>query len=173
MTNQILTTLVIRIAGIFLFTKIFDHFGSYFFSVFNIASLSRIDELLNREPIDKFYITGTFLTVANIIVSLFLFIKAEWIATKLIKVDKEILTELTPKSLMKVILLSVSIIWFAMSVYLLPDFVEYCIELIKRIKGDEAQTTFRFSPAKYLLKTTISILIIFRIDKITNWILSK
>src|SRR5690606_5450454 len=123
MTTRTLTTLILRIAGIYLFTKIFDHFGSYFFSIYSTATMARFDELL-KEPIDKFYFTGTFLTIVNIVVSLFLFIKADWISKKLIKTDKEIITELNPKSLSKVILITVAIVWLASSIYFIPDFIE-------------------------------------------------
>ena len=136
MTNQTLTTLILRIAGIYLFTEIFDHFGAYFFSIYGTATMARFDELLS-EPIDKFYFTGTFLTVANIIVSLFLFIKADWISKKLVKTKSEIKTELNPKSLTKVILLTVAIIWLAKMFYLLPGLIEYCIKFISMLNGNK------------------------------------
>tara|TARA_R110000751_G_scaffold198664_1_gene303476 strand:- start:574 stop:1095 length:522 start_codon:yes stop_codon:yes gene_type:complete len=172
MTNRILTALTIRIAGIFLFTKIFDHFGSYFFSILSITSLSRFEDILS-EPIEKFYFTGTFLTLANIVVSLFLFLKAEWISKKLIKSEKEIVTELNPKSLSKVILLTVGIVWLATSIYLIPSFIEYCVEMISRLNGNEDVELPDFAIANYILKTTLAILLIFRIEKISNWITKK
>jgi hypothetical protein len=172
MTNRILTALTIRIAGLFLFTKIFDHFGSYFLSIFSVASMSQFEELLN-EPIEKFYFTGTFLTIANIIVSIFLFVKAEWISKKLIKSEKEIITELNPKSLSKVILLTVGIIWLATSVYLIPSFIEYCVELISKLNGNEDVELPDFAVANYILKTILGLILIFRIEKISNWIIKK
>ncbi len=172
MTNRILTALTIRIAGIFLFTKIFDHFGSYFLSIFNVASMARFEELLNK-PIDKFYFTGTFLTIANIIISIFLFVKAEWISKKLIKSEKEIITELNPKSLSKVILLTVGIIWLAKTIYLTPIFIEYCIELTSKLNGNENAELPNFAVANYILKTILALILIFRIEKISNWILKK
>ncbi|WP_232782597.1 hypothetical protein [Olleya sp. 1-3] len=172
MTNRVLTALTIRIAGIYLFTKIFDHFGSYFFSVFNVASLSRFDELLN-EPIEKFYITGIFLTIANIAVSFFLFLKADWISNKLIKTDIEIKTELNAESLTKVILLTVGIIWLAKLIYLIPDLIEYCSIFISMLSGNEEIELPDFAIANYILKTILTLIIIFRIEKISNWIIKK
>jgi hypothetical protein len=172
MTNRILTALTIRIAGLFLFTKIFDHFGTYFFSVYGTATMARFDELLS-EPIDKFYFTGTFLTIANIVVSLFLFIKAEWISKKLIKTDNEIKTELNAESLTKVILLTVGIIWLAKLIYLIPDLIEYCSKFISRLNGNEEIELPDFAVANYLLKMILTLIIIFRIEKISNWIIKK
>ena len=172
MTNRILTALVIRIAGIFLFTKIFDHFGSYFFSIFNVSTFSRFNELFN-EPIYKLYFTGTFLILANIVVSLFLFVKAEWISEKLIKSEKEIITELNPKSLSKVILLTVGIVWLATSIYLIPNLIDYCIELTSKLNGIENIVLPDFEIANYILKTVLALILIFRIEKISEWIVKK
>ena len=172
MTNRTLTTLILRIAGIYLFTKIFDHFGTYFISVYGTATMARFDELLS-EPIDKFYFTGTFLTIANIVVSLFLFIKADWISKKLVKTESEIKTELNPKSLTKVILLTVGVVWLAKMIYLLPDLIEYCTKLISRLNGNEEIELPDFALANYILKALLTLIIIFRIEKISNWIVKK
>lgn len=172
MTNRTLTALILRIAGIYLFTKIFDYFSSYFFSIYATATMGRFDELL-KEPIHKFYFTGTFLTIANITVSLFLFIKADWISKKLIKSDKEIVTELNPKSLTNVILLTVGIIWLATSIYLFPEFIKYCLEMISKLNENENAKLPDFPFANYILKTILGLLLIFRIEKISNWIVKK
>ena len=134
--------------------------------------MARFDEML-IEPIDKFYFTGTFLTIANIVASIFLFVKAEWIAKKLIKTDNEIKTELNAKSLTKVILLTVGVIWLATSVYLIPNFIEYCVKMVSRLNGNEEVELPDFSVAKYILKTILGLILIFRIEKISNWIINK
>lgn len=172
MTNRNLTALILRIAGIYLFTKIFDHFGSYFFSVYGTATIARFDELLS-EPIDKFYFAGTFLTIANIVVSLFLFIKADWISKILVKTDNEVKTELNAKSLTKVILLTVGVIWLVKLIYLIPDLVDYCTKLISRLNGNEEIELPDFAVANYILKAILTLIIIFRIEKISNWIVKK
>ncbi|MEW7292864.1 hypothetical protein [Aquimarina sp. 2304DJ70-9] len=172
MTNRILTALTLRIAGIFLFIKIFDHFGSYFLSIYGTAAMAQFAELLEK-PIDKFYFTGTFLTLANIVVSLFLFLKADWISKKLIKTDKEIVTELNPKSLSKVILMTVGIVWLATSIYLIPEFIEYCIQLTSQLNGNENADISDFSVAKYIVRTMIALILIFRIEKTSDWITKR
>ncbi|AXO81826.1 hypothetical protein DZC78_06015 [Olleya aquimaris] len=134
--------------------------------------MARFDELLS-EPIDKFFFTGTFLTIANIVVSIFLFVKAEWIAKKLIKADNEIKTELNAESLTKVILLTVGIIWLAKLIYLIPDLVEYCSKFISSMNGNEEIELPDFAIANYILKTILTLIIIFRIEKISNWIIKK
>ncbi|WP_254712820.1 hypothetical protein [Polaribacter sp. AHE13PA] len=172
MTNRILTALAIRIAGIFLFIKIFDQFGSYFLSIYLTTAIGISKDSLN-EPLEKLYYTGTFLIFANIIVSLYLFIKAEWISKKLIRTDKEISTELNSKSLSKVILITVGIVWLANSIYLLPDFIKYCVELISKLNGNENAHVPDFSLSKYISRTIIGLILIFRIEKISNWITKR
>ncbi len=172
MTNRTLTTLIIRIAGIFLFTKIFDHFGVYFFSVYGTATITQFGKLLS-DHIHKFYFTGTFLTVTNIVVSLFLFIKGDWISKKLIKTDSEIKTELNATSLTKVILLTVGVIWLAKTIYLIPNLIDYCTKFIFKLNGNNEIELPDFAVANYILKTVLTLLIIFRIEKISNWIVNK
>ncbi len=172
MTNRILTAITLRIAGIFLFIKIFDHFGSYFLSIYSTAILAQFEEQLG-EPIDKLYFTGTFLIVADIALSLFLFLKAEWISKKLIKTDKELAINLNPKSLSKVILMTVGIIWLANSIYLIPDFIEYCIQLTSKLNGNTNADVPNISAPKYIIKTIIAMIFIFRIEKISSWIVKK
>ncbi|NAS32260.1 hypothetical protein GTQ40_14845 [Flavobacteriaceae bacterium R38] len=140
--------------------------------MFSFSAFSSFEEVLN-EPIDKLYFTGTFLTIANIIVSLFLFVKAEWISKKLIKSEKEIITELNPKSLSKVILLTVGIIWLATSIYLIPNFIKYCVELISVLNGNENADLPDFAIINYILKTILALIIIFRIKKISDWITKR
>ena len=168
MTNRTLTALVLRIAGIFLFTKLFEQFGAYFLSIYSIAVMTELGH-----PIDKFYFSLTFLAIANITVSLFLFIKAEWISKKLVKTEREIKTELNPKSLTKVILLTVGVIWLAKMIYLLPDLIEYCTKRIARLNGNEEIELPDFALANYILKAVLTLIIIFRIEKISNWIIKK
>ena len=172
MTNRILTALIIRIAGIYLFTKIFDHFGSYILSVFYSANIASFDESL-IEPIDKFYFTGTFLIIANIITSLFLFIKAEWISKKIVKTETEIKTELNAESLTKVILLTVGVIWLEKLIYLIPNLIDYCIKFISMMNGNEEIDLPDFEFPYYILKLILTLIILLRIEKISNWIIKK
>ena len=134
--------------------------------------LTQFDELL-KDPIEKFYFTGTFLTIANIIISIFLFLKAEWISRKLIVREIEISTELNPKSLSKVILLTVAIVWLAESIYLFPDFIDYCLILIAKFNGDANVNSTNFSAAKYILRIIIAVSLVSKIEKISEWIIRK
>lgn len=168
MTNRTLTALVLRIAGIFLFTKLFEQFGAYFLSIYSIAVMTELGQ-----PIDKLYFSLTFLAIANIIISLFLFIKADWISKKLVKTDTEIKTELNAESLTKVILLTVGIIWLTKLIYLFPDLIKYCSKFISSLNGNEEIELPDFAIANYILKSILTLIIIFRIEKISNWIIKK
>lgn len=172
MTHKTLTTLALRIAGIYLFTKIFDHFGAYFFSIYGTATMIQLNELVS-EPINKFYVTGTLLTILNIIGSLFLFIKADWIADKLVKNEKEIKVELNPKSLTKVILLTIGVIWLAKVIYLIPDLIEYATKSIARLNGNKDIEVPDFAISRYILKVILTFIILFQIEKISDWIVKR
>lgn len=172
MTNRNLTALILRVAGIYLFSKVFDHFGSYFFSVYGIATLSRFNDSLT-EPIDKIYFSGTCLVVVNFAISLFLFIKADWISKKIIKTNNSIVTELNPKSLTKVILSTVGIVWLAESIYSFPNFIDYATEIILKLSEKKDTKVPDFPFANYILKTMLGWLLIFRIEKISDWILKE
>lgn len=172
MTNRTLTSLVLRFAGLLLFIKIFDYFGTYFLSVYMTAIVPIFEEHLN-EPLNKFYFNGTFLTIANILVSLFLILKSELISKWLIKNDSEISIQLTREDLMKSILLIIGTIWIAKSVYLLPDGIDYVIQLTKKFSGNENIDLPDFSLATYLIKTGIGLLFLFRVNKIYNYLNKK
>lgn len=168
MTNRTLTSLILRIAGIYLFSKIFEQFGAYFLSIYSIAIMTELGE-----PIDKLNYSLSFLAIANTVISLTLFLKAEWISNKLIKTDKEIITELNPKSLSKVILLTVGIVWLAKIIYLAPDLIDYCTKFISKLNGNEEIELPDFAVANYIIKAILTLIILFRIEKISNWIIKK
>lgn len=172
MNNRNLTALIFRISGIYLFTTIFDQFGFYTYSVYITTAVGEFEKILG-EPVNKFYGTSVLLIILNIVVSLFLIIKAGWISEKIIKKNHEIKIELNTKSLAKVILLTVAIIWLASSIYIFPKFANYCIELILKLNGNENIILTDFPFASYILKTILTIIIIFRIEKISNWITNK
>lgn len=172
MTNRTLTSLVLRFAGLLLFIKIFDHFGSYFLSLYMTAIIPIFEEQLN-EPMNNFYFNGTFLTIANIVVSFFLVFKAELISKWLIKNDSEISIQLTKEDLIKSILVITGIIWIAKSLFLLPDSIEYVIQLTRKLSGNESTDVPDFSIATYLIKTGFGVLFIFRVNKISNYLIKK
>ncbi|MEO9502057.1 hypothetical protein [Nonlabens ulvanivorans] len=171
MTHRSLLTIVLRIAGIFLFTKIFDHFGSHIFSIWSISAMDILDKTV--EAMDRFYFSNLFLLVVNILVSFILIIKAEWIAKKLVKTEESISIDLNVKSLTKVILLTTSIIWIARAVYFLPQAIRYCIAVYEKTMDMPNAVFYDFEMATYIFKLALAIIFFLRIDKITNWITKK
>ena len=172
MINRTLTSLALRFAGLLLFLKIFDHFGSYFLSLYMTSVIPIFEEQLN-EPMNKFYFNGTFLMIANVIVSFFLVFKAELISKWLIKNDSEISIQLTKEDFIKSILVIIGVIWIAKSVYLLPDGIEYVIQLTRKLSGNENINVPDFSVPAYLIKTGLGLLFIFRVNKISNYLNKK
>jgi len=172
MTNRTLTTIAIRFAALLLFMRIFDFFGTYFFSVYYTATIPLFEKELHTS-MDKFYYNGTFLIVTNFLISGFLFFKAELIASRLIKENNNVDIGMTPEKLIKVILLSTGIIWLASSVFLLPDLITYIQILIDRFNHAHSSKKTEFSPIYYLLKTMIALLFIFRINKIVPFLERK
>ena len=116
MTNRTLTSIVLRLAGLLLFMKIFDHFGSYFLSLYMTSVIPIFEEQLHQ-PLNKFYYNGTFLIISNIIISFLLLFKAEAISKRLIKNDSEIQIQLTKEDLIKSVVLIIGITWVAQTIY--------------------------------------------------------
>jgi len=168
MTNRTLTSLILRFAGLLLFMKIFDHFGTYFISLYMTAIIPIFEEHLDA-PFNKYYYNGTFLTIANIVISFFLVFKAELISKWLIKNDTEINIQLTKEDLMKSTLQIIGIIWIAQSIYLLPEGVQFVLQFIDWLSGAEMVDIPTFALMSYLLKTVIALLFIFRVNKISNF----
>ena len=172
MTNRKLTALILRISGIFLFTKLFDHFGFYILSVYMTTLMENFEDILT-EPISKFYGSSVGLIILNIVVSLFLITKADWISIKIIKKDTEIKSEINVESLTKVILLTVGVLWLANLIYLFPDFVEYSYKSVSNISYGKNLELPDFKFSAYILKIILTLIIIFRTEKISNWIIKK
>jgi hypothetical protein len=172
MTNRSLTTLAIRFAALLIFMKIFEFFGEYLFSIFSVTVVPFFEAELHS-TIDKFYYNGVFLMVSNFLVSGFLFFKAEWVASKLIRDNNEINIGLTPEKLIKSILLTTGLIWLASSVYLIPDLFDYIQLLIARHNNVEFSKKVDFSPFYYILKTTIALLFVFRVENISSFLEKK
>ncbi|AGC76300.1 hypothetical protein LX97_00966 [Nonlabens dokdonensis] len=172
MSNRHLTVIIIRIAGIFLFTKIFDHFAVYFFSIFSASMMNLFRETINN-PIERIYASNIFLLIINIFVSLFLILKAEWVAGKLVRNEQSISIGINAKSLTKVILLTTSVIWLARAIYLFPHAVNYFISIYERYTDIKNAQPYDFEIMSYILKISLGLFLILRIDRITNWIAKK
>jgi hypothetical protein len=172
MTNRNLTAVAIRFAALLLFMKIFESFDSYFLSVYWAAVIPFFEEHLHTS-FDKFYYSGTFLIIANVLISSILFFKADRIASKLVKEDSSINIGLTPEKLIKVILLTTGLVWLASAIYLLPDLCDYIQMMIAKINHVKFTKRVDFNPFYYILKTTIAILFIFRVEKISLYLEKK
>ena len=172
MTNRVLTALALRIAAIYIFITISDQFAAFFLNTYLAFSVSPADEL-RVIAIEKFYQSGAILVVANVILSLFFFLKAEWIAKKVIKSEKEITTDLNPKSITKTVLVLIGIIWLSKALYLLPDFVEYGIQLTFGLNGNESSNINPSELISYILKIVIALLFVFKVEQLSNWILKR
>lgn len=173
MTNRNLLSLVLRISSIYLFTKVFDHIGANFLMVYGGAMLSYLNESAVN-AMQQYHTSVVFLTIANIIVSIFIFLKANWIATKIVKEDTAITWELNPTTLTKTILLVVGVVWLAQCIYKLPTAIEFNINLVRKLFFDhDTDKKIEFAMFPYLVKIIISLLLLFRIEKITRWIVKK
>jgi len=169
MTNRVLTTLAIRFAALLLFMKLFEQFNSYFISIYYTVIIPFYEKALNTS-LENLAYSGTSLLLINLVVSSFLFFKAEWVASKLIKQDSDIHIELTPHKLIRVILLTTGTIWLATSVYLLPDLYDFILKMIALANDEKLDDKVEFSPIYYVLKTSIALLFVFRVDKISSYL---
>lgn len=172
MTNRTLTALVIRFAALLLFMKIFEFFGAYAISVFYTASLAFLSEKLNM-PFDKFYLHGTFLLISNVVMSLLLFTKAEWISSKIIKDDKPIEIQLSAESIVMSILFSTGIIWLASLIYSIPDAYEYIQMMVARFNHETFDAKGSFSPMYFIMKIIIGLLFVFKVGPLTRFFTRK
>jgi hypothetical protein len=172
MTTTTLTSIVLRFAGLLLFMKIFDHFGSYFISVYLAASFAKYDPQL-EESISLFYFNGTYLVITNIVISSFLLFKADWLAKILVKRDETINLNFTPDNLIRVILLTTGTVWLATSIYQLPDLLSYGNQFILKLQGNPDIELPDFSLAKFILRTLIAVGFILGIDKISSYLENK
>jgi hypothetical protein len=122
MTNKTLTSLIVRLAGFALLVKIFDFFGSYFMSIYLTASMSVIDETHGMsDSFDKLFISGTILAFTNLVLSLILIFKADWIANRITKTEIDLNVDLTGKSIMRIIISAIGIIYCARTLYYMPN----------------------------------------------------
>jgi hypothetical protein len=173
MTNKLLTALIIRLAGIALFIKIFDFFGSYFMSIYMTFQLSVFEKAMGKDhSFSLFYTTGSFLAIANLILSVLLIFKADWIASRIVKTDSEIKFDVSVKSIMKIIIATIGIVYCAQSLYTLSSSIESVIYSYN--KNDEKSTgVIVVVLSKYFIKLVIGVFFIYKSDKISNFVLRK
>lgn len=173
MTNKLLTALIIRLAGIALFIKIFDFFGSYFMSIYMTTQLSVFDKTTeSQHSYNSLFLSGSFLAFANLFLSVFLIFKADWIASKIVKTDTEIKFDVSTKSILKIIIATIGLVYCAQSLYTLTSSIESVIYSYN--KNDEKSTSLIVAVlSKYFIKLVIGVFFLFKSDKISKFILRK
>jgi hypothetical protein len=172
MTHRTLTTIVLRFAALMLFIKIFDSFGAYFYSVVLLGYTALHNQPV-LEGIDKFYVNGTLLLFANVIVSSFLFFKAEWIANRLIRSDHAVTANLSAGELIRVILLTTGVLWFVSLIFLLPELFDFIEVMVAKLNGTMIRNKLDFSPVYFLTKLFFAWLFIFRSERIAVYLEKK
>jgi hypothetical protein len=173
MKYTILTSLIIRLAGFALFVKIFDFFGSYFVSIYLTASISVMDESHGMaDSFDKLFISGTILAFANLFLSLVLILKSDWIANKLVKTESEIKIDLTAKSVMRIIIAVLGIIYCARTLYHLSSTFENVMAIINW-KSDESYAHLIASLISFCIRAMIGALFIFKSEQLANYVMKR
>ncbi len=172
MTNRTLTAVILRYAGLLLFLKIFDHFGSYFMTVYFTAIIPFFEESFHSD-FNKFFYNGTFLLISNVVISFLLVFRAERLSKFMVKEETEIKVDLNPENLIKVILITTGLLWLASSIYLLPDLIEYTRVMYSRLNNIDIESDVDFSPFKYIIQLILGLLFIFRIGKISKYLMKR
>jgi hypothetical protein len=173
MTNKNITAILFRFSGLFLFMKIFEHFGSYFLSIYIFATATEFFGEQQPSTLEKFYLNGTFLFIANVLVSFFLIFKADYLSDKLVKNDNELKINLTQDSLTNSILKTIGIIWLAYAIYRIPDCFNYLSVGINNFSENPHQKLPDFSLAEYILKSAIAVLFVSKSEKIVARLYKK
>lgn len=168
MTNKTITALIIRIAGFALFVKIFDFFGTYFMSIYLTSQMLVLQETNKiAHSFDKLFYSGTFITFANLFISIFLIIKANWIANKLVKNESEFKLDLNPIFIMRIIIASLGIIYCAHTIFNLPTNIENFMFVLKN-NEKEMYIKVLAGLTKFVLKAAIGVLFIFKSEQISK-----
>lgn len=173
MKNTALTSLIVRLAGFALFIKIFDYFGTYFMSIFMTAMMPIVDET-NRlsDSFDKLYITGVLIALTNLFLALFLILKSDWIANKIIKKESELEIALTPRGILRIIIAAIGIIYCAKIIYAIPYLLNdvYSVYMYWEYPDGFGYLASVFS---YIIKAIVGIIFILNSDRISKFALGK
>ena len=94
-------------------------------------------------------------------------------AKKVIPLEKEITADLNPKSLTKTVLVLIGIIWLSKALYLLPEYIEYGFQLAFGSNDGESSKVNLSELVSYILKIGIALLFVFKVEKISNWIMKR
>lgn len=172
MTDRSLTTLALRISAVFMFMKIFDHFGAYFHSVY-ISSVIFVNNVQTPGIFNKFYASGIILILVNIILSCILFFKADWMAIKLVKEDSDIINKFKAEQIIKAILLSTGVIWFAETIYSLPELYSFIRSWILWLYNGDLIKPTGFPIGLYVIKIILAWQFVFRVNRITTFLMKR
>lgn len=173
MTNRTLTALIVRLAGFALFIKIFDFFGSYFMSIYMSAQVAFMDESSSiADSFNKLYISGTILSFANLLLSIILILKADWIAGKMVKPESEIKIKLTAKSVMRIVIATIGIIYFTKTLYQVPTIINNVIEVVNW-DSDESYAHIITGFVSSTIRAVIGVLFIFKSEHLANFAMKR
>ena len=174
MTNRTLTALIVRLAGFALFIKIFDFFGSYFLSIYLTAQLAFMDETSRMvDSFDKLYISGTILSFTNLLLSIVLIFKADWIASKIAKSESEIKIDLTTKSVMRIVIATIGIIYCAKTLYTIPTNISDVYLLINNWNIPGHGYEYLPGITNYVFRAIIGVVFVFKAERISKLLLGK
>ncbi|MFT6922178.1 MAG: hypothetical protein ACJA1C_001180 [Crocinitomicaceae bacterium] len=173
MKNTALTSLIIRLAGFALFIKIFDYFGNYFMAIYLSATMSIIDETSRMSnAFDKLYITGAILAFANLFLAIFLILKSDWIARKIIKKESELQIDITPSAILRIIIATIGILFCAKSVYHIPHLFDGIYSVYSYWESPEA-FSYLANVFSYVIKAIVGVVFILNSDRISKFALGK
>lgn len=172
MTNRTLTALIIRVVGFALLVKIFDFFGSYFMSIYLSTQLAELDLAKTSDSFDKLYLSGSILSVINLVLSVVLIFKADWIAKKIDINENEIKMDLTPNSIMRIVIATVGIIYCARTLYITPIIIENLAIAINWKQSNSTPQNIG-GLTKYVIQAVIGVLFISRSEQISKFALKK
>lgn len=162
---------MVRIAGFALFIKFLDFFSSYFISVNNGTNLASVTDM--SEVYNRLFYSMIALTIANLLLSLFLIIKADWIANKLVKVDNNIAFDLSVKNVMRIIIATIGIIYCARTLYFLPKNIEVFITWLKLDSDYNYNMSLGPGLLSSAIKAIIGVIFLFKSEQLASFALKR
>jgi hypothetical protein len=121
---------------------------------------------------EKLYNTGAILSFANLFLALLLIFKADWITDKIIKSDYEIKIDITAKSIMKIVIATIGILYCASTLYYASTKIESIISLFYGGK-DVNKLRIIGILVGYLLKAVIGISFILKSEQLANFAMGR
>lgn len=142
-------------------------------SIYMTAQVAFMDESSRvADSFDKLYISGTILSFANLLLSIILIIKADWIAGKLVKSESEIKIELTAKSVMRIVIATIGIIYCAKTLYQVSTTINNVIEVVYW-DSNESYAHIINGFIRYIIRAAIGVLFIFKSELLANFAMKR